>query len=60
MLFVKIYADSKIYGYHFWRSDDGKLWTEKWRYRGMQELDYERNFLNYYPWHYIGMYKITK
>lgn len=60
LLFVKIYADGKIYDYHFWRSDDGNTWSEKWRYRNMRRVDYEREVLNYYPWNYVAMYKITK
>ena len=60
MLFVKIYADNKIHDYHFWRSEDGKVWTEKWRWRSMQVKDYQKDFLRYFPWNYVGMYKISR
>lgn len=57
-LFVKIYADNKIHDFHFYRNDS-LGWSEKWRWYkptmlgGFKELDY-------FPWHLIGIFKITK
>ena len=57
-LFVKIYADHKIHDYHFYRNDCNG-WSEKWRYSKPTMMD---NFkmLDYFPWNFIGIYKITK
>lgn len=58
-LFVKIY-NGQIADYHFWRFENS-LWTEKWKGRGMNEIqNFERDKLNYFPWNFVGIYKVTR
>ncbi len=58
-LFVKGY-NGQIADYHFWRFEKG-LWTEKWKYRGMNEIqNFDRDKLNYFPWNFVGIYKVTR
>ena len=58
-LFVSIYRNGHI-GYHFWRFDD-EVWTEKYRGRIMNLIeDFQRYKLDYYPWNFVGIYKIKK
>lgn len=52
-----------LIGYHFWRYDNELLWTEKWRGRGMNKIqNFQRDILkfNYFPWNFVGIYKISK
>lgn len=59
-LFVKIWANGEIGDYHFWRLD-GTKWTEKWKGRRMQEIqDFQRDKLDYFPWNFVGIYRISK
>jgi len=59
-LFVRIWANQKIGGCHFWRYENG-LWTEKWPRRGMNVIqDFQRDKLDYFPWNFVGIYKISK
>lgn len=58
-LFVSIYSNGHV-GYHFWRFDN-EVWTEKYRGRRMQLIeDFQRSKLDYYPWKFVGIYKIKK
>lgn len=57
-LFVKIYSDGKIHDYHFYRNDCNG-WSEKWRHFKPTMMDNFR-MLDYFPWNFIGIYKITK
>lgn len=60
MLFVKIWGNGKIGDYHFWRFEDG-IWTEKWKTRGMNIIqNFERDKLDYFPWNFVGIYKISR
>lgn len=60
-LFVKIWANGQIGDYHFWRLNDDGVWTEKWRGRGMSTIqNFERDKLDYFPWNFVGIYKISK
>ena len=60
ILFVKIWSNGKIGDYHFWRFEDG-IWTEKWRGRRMSEIqNFERDKLDYFPWNFVGIYKISR
>lgn len=59
-LFVKIWGNGKIAGCHFWRYENG-IWTEKWPGRGMNVIqDFQRDKLDYFPWNFVGIYKISK
>lgn len=58
-LFVKVYADNQIHDYHFWRFDN-EGWTEKWKGRMMRKVDFQKNYLNSFPWKPVGIYKISK
>lgn len=58
ILMVKIYADNRIFDFHFIRFDN-LGYTEKYRTQNMKIL----NFLNTYsrfPWKIVGVYKITR
>ncbi len=57
-LFVKIYADHKIHDYHFFRNDSYG-WSEKWRTYKPRMMD-GFQMLNYFPWNFVGIFKITK
>lgn len=58
-LFAKIYADNKIYDYHFLKLIDNK-WVEKHRGFAPRTLDGTLNELyNYWPWNLVGVYKVT-
>lgn len=60
-LFVKVWANGQIADYHFWRYDNDLLWNEKWRGRGMNQIqNFEKDKLNYFPWNFVGIYKISK
>ncbi len=59
-LFVKIWANGTIGGCHFWRYENG-IWTEKWPRRQMYVIeDFQGEKLDYFPWHFVGIYKISK
>lgn len=59
-LFVKIWANGKIGDYHFWRFEN-EIWTEKWKTRRMSEIqDFEKSEMNYFPWNFVGIYKISR
>lgn len=59
-LFIKSWANGQIGGCHFWRFEDG-IWTEKWPGRDMNEIqDFERDKLDYFPWNFVGIFKITR
>ena len=59
-LFVKIWDGGKIGDYHFWRADNG-IWTEKWKGYNMDQIqETEKDRMNSDPWHFVGIYKITK
>jgi len=60
-LFVKIWENGQIADYHFWRQDNGGIWTEKWKGYCMNQVeDPEKDRMNSDPWHYVGIYKITR
>lgn len=62
-LFVEALANGEIFGFHFWRSDDGKTWTEKWPGRNMQLIENCENELKKmtsFPWSLEGIYKISR
>ena len=56
--FVKIYADNNIHDYHFYRHDSNG-WSEKWRYFKPNMMS-DFQMLDYFPWQFVGIYKITK
>lgn len=57
-LFVKIYADHRIHDFHFYRNDCFG-WSEKWwGYKPTMFDEYKP--LNYFPWHFIDVFMITK
>lgn len=57
-LFVKIYADHKIHDFHFFRNDNYG-WSEKWRtYKPIMMDSFK--MLDYFPWKFVGIFKITK
>lgn len=59
-LFVKKWANGEIADYHFWRFEDG-IWTEKWKGRQMSVVqDFKRDKLDYFPWNFVGIYKIAR
>lgn len=59
-LFVKIWADETIGDYHFWRLDN-QIWTEKWKGYNMNQIqDTEKDRMNYFPWNFVGIYKISR
>ncbi len=58
-LFVSIYRNMHI-GYHFWRFDEG-VWSEKYRGRLVSSIqDFQRSKLDFFPWNFVGIYKIKK
>ena len=60
-LFVCIWANEQIGDYHFWRQDNGGIWTEKWKGYCMDQIqDPEKDRMNSDPWHFVGIYKITR
>lgn len=60
-LYVKIWGNGQIGDYHFLRCDDNVIWTEKWRGRNMNEVpDLKTGKMQYYPWNFAGIYKITR
>ncbi len=59
-LFIKKWANGEIADYHFWRFEDG-IWTEKWKGRQMSVVqDFKRDKLDYFPWNFVGIYKIAR
>lgn len=59
-LFVKIWANGMIGDYHFWREHEG-VWTEKWRGDRMRKIqDTEKSQMRYFPWNFVGIYKISR
>ena len=59
-LFVKKWANGEIADYHFWRFEDS-IWTEKWKGRQMSIVqDFKRDKLDYFPWNFVGIYKIAR
>lgn len=61
ILFVKIFANGLISDYHFWRTDDNITWHEKWRGRYMHQIEnFKRDFLDYFPWNFMGVYKVSR
>lgn len=59
-LFVKIWGNKRIGDYHFWRCDSG-VWTEKWVNLGMRVIqDFKRDKMRFFPWEFVGIYKISR
>ena len=59
-VFVKIYADNKIHDYHFLRFDENG-WSEKFRGQLPRNLGNDfQGFYNYWPWNFVGIFKVTK
>ena len=60
LLCLKLYRE-QIFDFHFWRSDDNKTWTEKWRFREMRTIrDFKMEFQYYGAWTPVGYYKVTR
>ena len=60
LLGLKVYRE-QIFDFHFWRSDDNKTWTEKWRFREMRTIrDFKMEFQYYGDWIPVGYYKVTR
>lgn len=58
-LFAKIYANDKICDYHFIRLIDNK-WVEKRLGFSPRTLDGTlKELYNYWPWNFVGVYKVT-
>lgn len=58
-LFAKIYANDKICDYHFIRLIDNK-WVEKRFGFSPRTLDGTlKELYNYWPWNFVGVYKVT-
>jgi len=59
-LFVKIYADNRIHDFHFLRYENGE-WSEKRKKQFPINLGNNLKVLySYWPWNFVGIFKITK
>ena len=57
-LYIIIYADKQIHDFHFLRNDSHG-WSEKRRYsRPIIFLKFPE--YNYFPWNFLGIFKVTK